>query len=174
MKSCPLSCMQFSMWLCSRTAMIKLQLLTHLCVVWRWWGLSFEFLSYETSIKKHLVNIVSFPFAQNQQTLILPSSRFFLPLLSGQFEAVTLRQHQRLYKRKWQEQDVQIISNARGAVPRHVSLHSWVLTWGLRARVWAFHGPRVLMCFVGAGGKGPKSFSRDSNENIHSKPTTWA
>lgn len=108
--------------------------------VGRWWGL-WGFLLWNNHKKKHLVNVVYFPFTQNQQSLILLSSRLF-PFLPGYFEAVTLRQHRSLSKRKRQEQDVQIISNLRGAVPRHVSLHSWVLTRGLRA---------------GAGVTGPKS-----------------
>lgn len=74
-----LPCMQLTLWLSSRTAMSKLQLLTHLYVVWRWWGLSFEFLIYETTIKKHLVNAVYFPSTKKktkkkQESLILPSS----------------------------------------------------------------------------------------------------
>lgn len=45
-------------------------------------------------------------------------------VLPGYFGAVILNQHSSLSERKRQEQDVQIISNVRAAVPRHVSLHS--------------------------------------------------
>lgn len=40
-----------------------------------------SFSSMKQPLKKHLVNVVYFPFTQNQQSLILPSSRFF-PLFS--------------------------------------------------------------------------------------------
>lgn len=106
-------------------------------------------LNYEIPVKKHLVYVC----VTHQQPLVLPSSRFFLPRLPGQFEAVTLHQHQGLYKRKWQEQDVQNISNVRGAVPSHVFLHSRVLTWRLRARAGAFQSPGLLMYLCGGHGK---------------------
>lgn len=109
-----------------------------------------KFLNYEIPIKKNIWCVVC---VTHQQSLALPSSRFFLPCLPGQFEAVTPRQHQGSCKRKWQEQDVQNISNVRAAVPRHVLLHSRVLTWRLRARAGAFQGPGLFVYLHGGPGK---------------------
>lgn len=111
--------------------------------------LELRFSTMKYPLKKHLVYIC----VTHQQPLVLPSSRIFLPRLPGQFEAVTLHQHQGLYKRKWQEQDVQNISNVRGAVPSHVFLHSRVLTWRLRARAGAFQSPGLLVYLCGGRGK---------------------
>lgn len=144
--------------------MIKQQLLTSLCVVWRWWGLSFEFLIYETTIKKTSGECSLFSLHTKPAVSYTPFKQVF-PLSPWIVWAVTLRQHRSLSKRKWQEQDVQIISNVRRAVPRHVSLHSWVLTWGLRARVGAFLGPSLPMCSVGDRVRGPKTFSISTVSN---------
>lgn len=106
------------------------------------------------------------------------SSLFFLRKKTGvshtPFKQVTLRQHRSLPKRKWQEQDVQIISNVRRAVPRHVSLHSLVLMWGLRAHVGALLSPSLLIYSVGDGERGlqPLSISKVSNGNIQEPKTT--
>lgn len=116
--------------------------------------LSFSTMKYP--LKKNIWWIVC---VTHQQSLVAPSSRFFLPRLPGQFEMVTPRQHQGLFKRKWQEQDVQNISAVSGAVPRHVLLHSRVLTWRLRAPAGAFQGPGLFMYLRRGWGKGTTTLS---------------
>lgn len=86
---CLLPSMHFWLWLGCRIATIKKKALTHLCVVWRWWGLSFEFLMYETTIKKHLVDVVYFPFTHNQGSLKLI---FFSSFFSPHFSLDSLKQ----------------------------------------------------------------------------------
>lgn len=115
-----------------------------------------KFLNYEIPIKKNIWRRVC---VTHQQSLVAPSSRFFLPRLPGQFETVTLRQHQGLYERKWQEQDVQNISTVSGAVPRHVFLHSRVLTWRLGAHAGAFQGSGLLLYLCRGWGKGNRALS---------------
>lgn len=67
-------------------------------------------------------------------------------------------------------------------MPRHVSLHSWLLTWGLRARVWGFPGPKPSWMLCSGWGKGPQPFSicspqlvMETSKSLNPKqpPGTW-
>lgn len=113
-----------------------------------------KFLNYEIPIKKNIWWRVC---VTHQQSLVAPSSRFFLPRLPGQFETVTLRQHQGLYERKWQEQDVQNISTVSGAVPRLVFLHKPSANMKAKGSCWSFSGFRTSLVPLPRLGEGEQS-----------------